>query len=246
VTGGAIVTGSDSGIGRATAVALARRGLAVGITWHTDEAGAHETARLAGGDTAIARLDLTAGDAVGDVIDELADALGGLQVLVNNAGANHRAPALDDALADWRRTLELNLTGPFLCAQAAARRMVAAGGGRIVNVTSIHEHAPLPHAGAYCAAKAGLGMLTKVLALELAPHGITVNSVAPGHIATPMTGSAPDRQLPQIPLGRPGRPDEVAEVIALLAAGGYATGASVLVDGGLSLAAVLPLQAAVE
>jgi NAD(P)-dependent dehydrogenase (short-subunit alcohol dehydrogenase family) len=220
--------------------------MAVGITWHTDEVGAHETARLAGGDTAIARLDLTAGDAVGDVIDELADALGGVDVLVNNAGANHRAPALDDELADWRRTLELNLTGPFLCAQAAARRMVAAGGGRIVNVTSIHEHAPLPHAGAYCAAKAGLGMLTKVLALELAPHGITVNSVAPGHIATPMTGSAPGRELPQIPLGRPGGPDEVAEVIALLAAGGYATGASVLVDGGLSLAAVLPLQAAVE
>jgi NAD(P)-dependent dehydrogenase (short-subunit alcohol dehydrogenase family) len=242
-----IVTGSDSGIGRATAIALARAGHAIGVTWHTDEAGAHETARLAGGDAAIARLDLTAGDAVGDVIDELADALGGVDVLVNNAGANHRAPALDDELADWRRTLEINLTGPFLCAQAAARRMVAAGGGgRIVNVTSIHEHAPLPHAGAYCAAKAGLGMLTKVLALELAPHGITVNSVAPGHIATPMTGTARDRALPQIPLGRPGGPEEVADVIALLATGGYATGASVLVDGGLSLAAVLPLQAAIE
>jgi NAD(P)-dependent dehydrogenase (short-subunit alcohol dehydrogenase family) len=243
----AIVTGSDSGIGRATAVALARRGLAVGITWHTDEAGAHETARLAGGDTAIARLDLTAGEAVGDVIDDLADALGGLDVLVNNAGANHRAPALDDDLAGWRRAIEVNLTGPFVCAQAAARRMVAAGrGGRIVNVTSIHEHVPLPSAAAYCAAKAGLGMLTKVLALELAPYGITVNSVAPGHVATPMTGSARDRALPQIPLGRPGRPDEIADVVALLASGGYATGASVLVDGGLSLTAVVPLQAAVE
>jgi NAD(P)-dependent dehydrogenase (short-subunit alcohol dehydrogenase family) len=251
---GAIVTGSDSGIGRATAVALARRGIAVGVTWHTDEAGAHETARLvrdAGARAEIARLDLTAGDAVRSVIDQLASALGGVTVLVNNAGANHRAPVLDDDLAGWRRALEVNLTGPFLCAQAAARRMVAAGaGGRIVNVTSIHEHAPLPSAAAYCAAKAGLGMLTKVLALELAPHGITVNAVAPGHIATPMTGKAGrdphEFDLPQIPLGRPGGPGEVAEVIALLACGGYATGASMLVDGGLALTAVVPLQAAVE
>jgi NAD(P)-dependent dehydrogenase (short-subunit alcohol dehydrogenase family) len=115
-----------------------------------------------------------------------------------------------------------------------------------VNVTSIHEHVPLLNAAAYCAAKAGLGMLTKVLALELAPHGITVNAVAPGHIATPMTGTRPGAALPQIPLGRPGDPSEVAEVIALLACEGYATGASVLVDGGLSLAAVLALQDAVE
>jgi NAD(P)-dependent dehydrogenase (short-subunit alcohol dehydrogenase family) len=251
----AIVTGADSGIGRATAVALAGLGFDVGITWHTDDAGAEETARRVqalGAEAAVARLDLTAGELAGDLIDELAEALGGLDVLVNNAGANHRAAVVDDTLEGWRAALEVNLTGPFLCARAAARRMIAAGaGGRIVNVTSIHEHVPLPAAGAYSAAKAGLGMLTKVLALELAPYGIGVNAVAPGHIATPMTGKADrdprDFDLPEIPLGRPGGPEEVAEVVALLASGAtYATGASVLVDGGLALAAVVPLQRAVE
>jgi NAD(P)-dependent dehydrogenase (short-subunit alcohol dehydrogenase family) len=250
----AVVTGSDSGIGRATAVALAARGHDVGVTWHTDQAGAQETARLVarhGRRAELARLDLTAGEQVGAVVDRLADALGGLDVLVNNAGANHRAAVLDDRLDGWRRALEVNLTGPFIAAQAAARRMVAAGrGGRIVNVTSVHEREPLSHAGAYSAAKAGLGMLTRVMALELAPHGITVNAVAPGHIATPMTGKAgldpAAVRLPQIPAGRPGGPDEIAAAIAYLTEASYCTGASLLVDGGLLLTAAVPLQAAVE
>jgi NAD(P)-dependent dehydrogenase (short-subunit alcohol dehydrogenase family) len=252
----AIVTGSDSGIGRATALALAGRGFDVGITWHSDEAGARATARQVegcGGRAVVERLDLTAGEAVTGVIDALADRLGGLDVLVNNAGANHRAAVVDDTLQGWRRALELNLTGPFLASRTAARRMLAARtAGRIVNVTSIHERTPLPRAAAYCAAKAGLGMLTQVLALELAPHGITVNAVAPGHIATPMTGrdgvDPHTVALPEVPVGRPGAPAEVATVIAMLASGeaSFVTGASVLVDGGLALTAVVPLQARAE
>src|SRR5919204_612480 len=128
----------------------------------------------------VARLDLT--DQPGDVINELITELGGVYGLVACAGANHRASALEDEPDGWRRALEINLTGPFLCAQAAARRLVAAGrGGRIVFVTSVHEHAPLRFAAAYAAAKAGLGMAARVMALELAALGVTVNAVAPGH-----------------------------------------------------------------
>ena len=243
----AIVTGSDSGIGEATAIALAEAGYDVGVTWHQDEAGAEETAagvRAAGRKAAVARLDLLHVEAAAGVIDRLAEDLGGLDVLVNNAGTGVTTPFLDQTLEDWRRVLEVDLTGAFVCAQAAARRMVAAGrGGRIVNVTSVHEHVPLEGAAAYCAAKGGLGLLTKVMALELAGHGITVNSVAPGEIATAMTGNedtdprAVDR--PGIPLGRPGHAREIAAAIVWLASedAGYATGASFVIDGGLLLMA---------
>lgn len=144
----------------------------------------------------------------------------------------------------WREVLATDLDGPFLCAQRAARRMVDAGrGGRIVNVTSVHEHIPRAGSAAYCAAKAGLGMLTKVLALELGEHGITVTSVAPGEIATPMTGRSEEEayavERPGNPLGRIGHVNEVASVIAFLASprSSYLTGTSVTVDGGLTLMA---------
>ena len=160
---------------------------------------------------------------------------------------------LDDTPDAWRRALEINLTGPFLCAQTAAQRLVGRGrGGRIVFVTSVHEHAPLRFAAAYAAAKAGLGMAAQVMALELAQFGITVNAVAPGHIATPMTGKAgvdPHTvSLPPIPLGRPGAPEEVAATIAHLVSPGaaYVTGSSFVIDGGLLLTAALGLQRMVE
>ena len=157
----AIVTGSDSGIGKATAVALAEAGCHVGVTWHEDEAGATGTAEevaARGVKVEVRRLDVTALPEAADVIDDLADALGGLDVLVNNAGTGHQAPFLEHELEAWRHVLDVDLTGPFLLAQRAARRMVAAGrGGRIVNVTSVHEHVPLPGAASYCAAKGAWG-----------------------------------------------------------------------------------------
>jgi NAD(P)-dependent dehydrogenase (short-subunit alcohol dehydrogenase family) len=248
----AIVTASDSGIGKATAVALARDGFDVGITWHSDRDGAEATAgeaRAAGRAAEVRRLDLTRLPAAADVIDELAEALGGLDVLVNNAGTGHSAPFVDTEWDAWRMVLDVDLNGAFLCAQRAARRMIAAGGGgRIINVTSVHEHVPLRGSSAYCAAKGGLGMLTKVMALELAPHGITVNSVAPGEIATPMTGAEDEdpgeMERPAIPAGRPGDAREMAAVVAFLASGAssYVTGTSVVADGGLLLMAAIANQ----
>ena len=241
---GAIVTGSDSGIGRATAIALAEAGFDVGVTWRSDEDGAKGTAaevERAGGRAVVTRLDLAEPVAAGEVIDGLADELGRLDVLVNNAGTMLKKRFLDLDLDDWNRVLAVDLTGAFVCAQRAARRMVAAGhGGRIINVTSVHEHTPLIGAAPYCAAKGGLGLLTKSMAVELAQYGITVNSVAPGEIATPMNDADDDVDVdtlprPGIPLGRPGDSREIATVIRFLASeeSSYVTGASWVADGGM-------------
>src|ERR687894_3154746 len=188
----AIVTGSDSGIGKATAVALAEQGFDLGITWHRDREGADSTAeevRSLGRRAELRQLDLTRLPGAADVVDELADALGGVDVLVNNAGTGHSTPVLELDYDTWREVLATDLDGAFLCLQRAARRMVAAGrGGRVVNITSVPEHQPRGGPGAHCAAKGGLGLLTRVAAIELAEQGITVKAVAPGEISTPMTG----------------------------------------------------------
>src|SRR3954447_2642431 len=239
----AIVTGSDSGIGKATAVLLAERGFDVGITWHEDEEGARGTASEVEGlgrRAEVRQLDLSEVSSGPRVVGELADALGGLAVFVNNAGTGHQTPFLEVELSEWQHVLDVDLTGAFLCAQEAARRMVDAGrGGRIVNVTSVHEHVPLRGSSAYCAAKGGLGLLTKVMAVELAEHGITVNAIAPGEISTPMTGQDDedprDQDREWLPATRPGHAREIANFVAFLASpqSQYATGASIVVDGGL-------------
>lgn len=239
----AIVTGADSGIGRATAVALARDGMDVGITYHTDAEGAEETAREVrelGRRAEVVRLDASDAPACGDVVDDLCERLGGIDVFVNNAGTGSATPFVDQPWDEWREVVATDLDGAFVCLQRAARRMVSAGrGGRLIAVTSVHEHQPRVGSAAYDAAKHGLGGLVKTIALELGEHGITANCVAPGEIATPMTDqedvdpTTVDR--PGVPLGGPGDAREIAAVIAFLASPGasYVTGASWAVDGGM-------------
>jgi NAD(P)-dependent dehydrogenase (short-subunit alcohol dehydrogenase family) len=240
----AIVTGGNSGIGRATAVMLAERGFDVGLTFHSEEEQAREAASECeghGARTAVRHMDLEQDVTQAERVDELADDLGGVDVFVNNAGGAHAAPVLELTLDDWRATLDLDLTGAFLCLQRAARRMVDQGrGGRLIAVTSIHEHLPLRDSAAYTAAKGGLGMLMKSLALELGPHGITANAVAPGEIATKMTGQEdqdPRSEQRDLPVPRPGHAREIAGMVAFLASpeGAYTTGQSLIVDGGMSL-----------
>ena len=215
----AIVTGSDSDIGRATAVRLARDGFDVGITWHSDRAGAEDAARevqALGRRAIVTHLDVSSFEDAADTIEFLAGELGGLDLLVTNSSDGPLHPFLELPLDAWLRTIDVNLTGAFVCAQRAARIMVdAATEGRVVNVTSVHEHVPMAQAAADCAAKGGLGLLTRVMAVELDEHGIASNSVAPGDGASP---------------------HEVAEAIASLARPdtSYASGSSLVVDGDFS------------
>jgi NAD(P)-dependent dehydrogenase (short-subunit alcohol dehydrogenase family) len=243
----AIVTGSDSGIGRVVAVALAEAGCDVGVTWHADEPGAQQTAhevRDRGRRAEVAHLDLTRLPGAADTIDDLAGRLGGLDVLVQSSGTGTSTLLLDMEYAEWAKVLDVDLNGAFLCLQRAARHMASAGrGGRIVNITSVHEHQPRVGAAPYCAAKGGLALLTRTAAIELAEHGITVNAVAPGEISTPMTGQTDEEpradraghRRPGVPLGRPGDAREVAAVVTFLCSpeAGYVTGASWAIDGGM-------------
>lgn len=240
----AIITGANSGIGRASAVALAASGFDIGATWHRLEDRADSVVReieQAGARCETRHLDLHAVHEGARAVDELAEALGGLDVLVNNAAYGTNTPFLEITADEWQGVIDVNLTGAFLVVQAAARRMVdQAHGGAIINVTSVHQHIPLSGSAPYTASKHGLGGLTKVMALELGQHHIRVNAVAPGQIATRMTGQEDESPSPaDVPLGRAGDAREVAALIAWLASeqASYITGASYVIDGGLTLIA---------
>lgn len=241
----AIVTGGNSGIGRAIVSALAASGFDVGLTWHEHEERAHgavEEIEGHGRRGALRQVDLHDVEAGVRVFEELAEELGGVDALVNNAGYGTSTPLLEVDLDTFRGVVTVDLVAPFALIKAAARRMIGQGrGGRIVNITSVHEHIPLQGSGPYTAAKHGLGGLTKVAALELAEHRITVNAVAPGQIATRMAGQEDQAPAPTdgIPLGRAGHAREVADLVAWLAGpqSSYVTGSSFVVDGGLTLTA---------
>ncbi|MEU2204671.1 SDR family oxidoreductase [Microbacterium oleivorans] len=239
----AIVTASDSGIGRATALALADAGMDVGVTWHSDQEGAEETAaevRRRGRNAVVAQFDATDLDSVPGVIRGLAAELGGLDVFVNNAGGGTGGPFLGMDIEGWRQVVGLNLDGAFVGMHTAATLMADAGQeGRIIAVTSVHGSQPRVGSAAYVASKHGLEGLVKTMAQELGAKGITVNSVAPGEIATPINDmdaeDAENTHRPGIPIPRPGKPEEIADVIAFLAspASSYVTGATWVVDGGM-------------
>lgn len=243
----AVVTGAANGIGRASALRLARDGFSVGVV-DREQAAAEEVAeaiREQGGAASAHHLDVRDGARVAGVFATLSDELGPIAALVHSAGILTYSPALELDEGAWREVLEVNLTGTFLCDRAAARLMVDAGnGGRIVNIASVHAQAPGAGLAAYDASKGGVWMLTRNLALELAPHQVTVNSIGPGLVVHTTLGGGTsdeylDRTVPTIPLGRAGEPEDVAGVVSFLCSpdAAYVTGAMIFADGGMLLTA---------
>jgi len=239
----ALVTGSSRGIGEAIALELAGAGAAVAVNSRNRER-AEPVARVIeskGGRAISVGADVCNSAEVAALVRAPVDELGALDILVNNAGAGFIAPAEELAEADWRRLIELDLTAPFLCAQAAARHMLAAGGGVIINIASVLGHTAMPGRAAYTAAKHGLIGLTKVLGAEWADRGVRCVAVSPGYVATDLVrenmrrGAFDERDIERrTPLGRLATPQEVARVVAFVAsdAASYMTASHVLVDGG--------------
>jgi glucose 1-dehydrogenase len=241
----ALVTGGDQGIGRAIALRLAEEGADIVLNYRKNRDGAEETR---GQIEKLGRVAVSLQADVGQVADvralvrQAVTALGSLDILVNNAGIEKNAAFVDVTEDDYRAVIEVNLSGPFFATQEFARhRRDAKGGGKVINISSVHEELPFPHFTSYCMAKGGLKMMMRNLSIELAPLGITINNIAPGAIETPINQkllSDPkllNPLLANIPLSRLGQPSDVAGVAAFLASddAAYITGATIVVDGGL-------------
>ncbi len=231
------MTGASSGIGWAIAQRLREDGFSLGFHTHTEKEeyrGRYEEL-AAGGRAHWVAGDVSEPETCERLVADTLEALGRIDVLVNNAGVTVARPVLELGAEDFDRIFGIDVRGAFLLSVAAAKEMRGRGGGAIVNITSVHEHVPRPGFALYAAAKAALGMLTRSLALELGADGIRVNAVAPGAIATERNVEA-DALADEVPLGRPGEPEEVAGLVSYLASeeARYVTGASFLIDGGMS------------
>ena len=246
----AIVTGSDSGIGRAIATELAKQGAAVTINYHKNADAADEVRdaiEKAGGRAQVVQADVSSVADIQRLVDSTVSAFGRLDIMVNNAGMETRTSTLDTTEHQFDLVIAVDLKSAFFGVQIAAKQFIAqGGGGRIINISSIHEDWPMPGNSPYCAAKGGVRMLTRTAGVELAPHGITVVGIAPGAVWTPIdevTLSDPKEKArleSAIPLGRVAQPQEIANIVAFLAsdAASYGTAATYTVDGGMMQASV--------
>ncbi|HEV8713684.1 MAG TPA: glucose 1-dehydrogenase [Candidatus Binatia bacterium] len=242
----ALVTGSSQGIGRAIAVRFAQEGADVVINYHRAPGGAQEVLReveAAGRRGLIVQADLSVTAEARKLVTTTVEHFGRLDILVNNAGIETPAPFWEVTEADYDRVLNVNLKGAFFATQTMVQHLMKTKRpGKIINISSVHEELPFPNFAAYCASKGGLKMLTRNLAVELGPLGITINSIAPGAIETPInTKLLNDPQklgalLAQIPLARLGMPQDVAGLAVFLASSDadYVTGSTYFVDGGLT------------
>ena len=241
----AIVTGGNSGIGKAIVEYLAELGAQVVIDYRSHPEATEELEReigAYGGCSFGVQADVSKLDEIQRLIDAAVAQYGRIDVMVNNAGVETRTSVLDTTPEQYDKVLDVNLRGVFFATQYAAKQMIAQGdGGRIINISSVHEDWPMPGNTAYCLAKGGVRMLTRTAALELAPHGINIVNVGPGAVATPINDSTMnDPELmaklnAAIPLGRMARPEEIAKVVGFLAsdAASYITATTIFADGGI-------------
>jgi glucose 1-dehydrogenase len=246
----AIVTGGNSGIGKAIALGLAKAGASIVIDYvaHPEATEALEREIAALGDTSIGvEADVSRVEELQTLIDTAVAQFGRLDIMVNNAGVETRTSVLDTTEDQYDKVLDINLKSAFFGTQIAAKQMVKqGGGGRIINITSVHEDWPMPGNTAYCLAKGGMRMLTRTAGVELAPHGICVVGVGPGAVATPINlGTMQDPALlaklnAAIPLGRMAQPEEIANVVVFLAGDGasYLTATTIFADGGIMQSSV--------